>query len=178
MTEMHIPPHERGQVRVFDVDLPPGEAKRFAEAAPGSVAQALGVPGLSARHVEVFDLSDLRGLGLRGYLHSGQGVAHEALEPDAALLDGLEGHVALVMSGAFEGRGTAVVVRPPLRWVGTWTEAEAETPGIVLDSGSAKGPADMAEAGAPVRGPRSRGALVVTLALLLLAVVLFLWLAG
>ena len=81
----------------------------------------------------------------------------------------------LVLSGATEGRAETFEVASPLRWIGTFEEARPETPEIVLPAGD-PGPATIAESGAPIRSPTSRGALLVVLTLVVVALLLLLWL--
>ncbi|GGL53820.1 hypothetical protein [Wenxinia marina] len=178
MTDMTIPANERGAVRVFAVDLPPEAAKEFAGGAPGTVAQALGTSELGARHVEVFDVADLKGVGLASYLEQGLGVAPGELDGDRARLDAVTGTVAIVLSGAFDGERRSLAVSSPLRWLGTWHEADAETPEIALSSASAEGAAPIGEAGAPVgASPGSRGLILVVLALVVLAILIWILVA-
>ncbi len=65
-------------------------------------------------------MSDLKGLGLSGYMREGLGIAED--EIDAARLDALEGVLLVLRSGAFEGATLTLKPRAPLRWIGTYRE--------------------------------------------------------
>lgn len=119
---MEIPEGERGIARVFAIDADPQEAKALEDDPAGLIAPLLGVERLEPQHVEVFPVSNLEGIGLAGYLVDGLGAREEEVRPDAARLDGLTGHVAIVLSRAFGGARTTVTPRAPLRWIGTYSE--------------------------------------------------------
>lgn len=108
---------ERGLVRLFTVDIPRAEIDAF------DPAEALGAPALDPDQTELFPLSDLRGLGLSGYMREGLGIAEE--EIDASRLDALEGVVLVVRSAAFGGASATLTVQTPLRWIGTYREETA-----------------------------------------------------
>ncbi len=122
---------ERGIVRIFAVDLPADQIKGFDAAA------ALGVDALDAAGVELFPVSDLKEIGLSGYMHEGLGIAAEEL--DVARLDALQGYVLVVLSAAFEGEAAILTPRSPLRWIGTYTEETASVKFAPLPSDSARG---------------------------------------
>jgi hypothetical protein len=79
-TTLTIPPGERGTVRLFAIDLPPGEARAFADD-PAAVARALGAPDLDLRHIDVFPVSRIAPLGLAAFLTEGHGIPARALAP-------------------------------------------------------------------------------------------------
>lgn len=172
---IEVPAGESGVVRVFSVDLPPEEAKAFAGDS-GLVARALGLDGVEGKYVEVFPVSDLTGLGLSSYLGEGHGVGRDALGEDAARLDRLTGHVAVVSSGAFGGAAAELTVVAPLELVGSYAEDRPPVRFEPLPSGGAEG---VVAGGAPVSpGPRKRAhpwILVIGAAVL---VGLFIWLGG
>jgi len=124
---------ERGLVRVFTVDIAPAEIDAF------DPASALGVETLDTAQVEVFPLSDLRGLGLSGYMREGLGIAES--EIDAARLDALEGVVLILRSAAFGGAEVTVTPQSPLRWIGTYREETAPVRFEPLPDASARGAA-------------------------------------
>jgi hypothetical protein len=178
-----VPAAERGVVRVFAVDLPEAEARAFA-ADPAAVARALGAEGLDAAHVDVFPVSRVAPLGLPLFLEEGHGVAASDTAPQAEALDALEGHVALVTSGAFRGEARSLHVAPPLRLVGTFREERAPVAFGALPAAGADGaapPDGDAGAKAPQPAPVRRGRLTnraLTLLILVVAVVGFILLNG
>ncbi len=144
MTQMRVPAAERGMVRLFSVALTRAELDRFATAAEGGdwpLRAALGVAYLEAGAIELFHTDDLEGLGLRGYMAEGLGIAEADLEQDAAALDRVKGPVLVVLSAAFGGQAATLAPRAPLRWIGTYAEERAPVQFRDLPSAAAKGPA-------------------------------------
>jgi hypothetical protein len=172
-----IPPGEHGAVRLFAVDLPPEEALAFA-ADPTAVPRALGAPDLDPGHVDVFPVSRIEALGLAAFLAEGHGIPTEALAPDVARLDALEGHVAVVSSGAFGPAARTLSVAPPLRLVGQWQEDLAPVTFGSLPSGGTEG--TISGPAAPPPAPGSGRALqrILTVLILILAIVGFIVLNG
>jgi hypothetical protein len=173
-----IPEGERGIVRLFAVDLPEAEARAFA-ADPGAVARALGTGDLDPTHVEVFPVDRVAALGLTTYLAEGQGIAPSDLAPSAAALAALDGHVVLVTSGAFRGAARRLEVAPPLRLVGTWREETAPVEfGALPEGGAARvAPPPAPPLARPERQSRMTSR-ILTLAILVVAILGFLLLAG
>jgi len=136
-TTMAVPETERGQVRVFAVDLTPEAAETWGTEA--SVARALGVDSLPEGQWELFPVSNLEGLGLTGYLVEGAGADPEPVQQDRARLAALKGHVLLVYSGAV--RGKTLTPKAPLRWIGTYGEPVTVAPMDKLVSQAAEEPA-------------------------------------
>jgi hypothetical protein len=116
-----VPAGERGVVRLFAVDLPEEDARAFA-ADPRAVGRALGAPDIDPARIDVFPVSRVAPLGLPLFLSEGHGIAPSDIAPHVETLDALDGHVALVASGAFGDAARSVVVAPPLRLVGTFRE--------------------------------------------------------
>lgn len=163
---------EHGLVRLFLVDIPPGEVDGFDPAA------ALGIEKLDPGQIEVFPLTDLKGLGLSGYMREGLGIAEE--EIDAARLDALEGVVFVLRSAAFEGATLTLAPRAPLRWIGTYREETAPVSFERLPDASARGavapeePAEKRPSDAAMSGRVAMVALLIIFAL----TALVLWIAG
>ncbi len=172
-----VPAHETGVVRVFDVDLGEADAKAFA-GAPETIARALGVDTIAADRVEVFPVSNLGELGLRGYLAEGYGIPQEDLAKDSAQLDDLSGYVAVISSGAFGPDGAELRVKSPLRLIGTYAEPRAEVQFGALPSGGARvtlgGPPDEP----PPTDVRRGGGKIVALLVLVLAFIALAFLGG
>jgi hypothetical protein len=172
-----IPPGERGTVRVFAIDLPAEEAQAFA-ADPTAVPRALGTSDLDPGHIDVFPVSSIAALGLPAFLAEGHGIPADALSADAAKLDALDGHIAVIGAGAFGPAGHNLTVRPPLRLVGTYRENIPPVSFSPLPAESATG-----VLGSP--GPKpvpmpggSNLTRILTILLLVLAVVGFIVLNG
>lgn len=175
-----IPEAETGVVRLFAIDLPDAEARAFASD-PGALARALGAEGLDARHVDVFPVSRVSALGLATFLAEGHGIAPADLAPEADMLEALEGHVAVVTSGAFRGRAMTLAPSPPLRLLGTWREDRPPVSFGALPPGTGPTP-PRAEPPAPPRpGARPAGPMrrrFLTLLILILAILGFIVMNG
>ncbi len=172
-----IPPGERGTVRVFAVDLPPEEAQAFA-ADPTAVPRALGTSDIDTGHIDVFPASRIAALGLPAYLAEGHGIPPDTLAADAAALDALDGHVAVVGAGAFGPAGRTLTVSPPLRLVGTYSEG---VPPVTFTPLPSEGAAGVLGSPGPKPLPTPGGSnltRILTILLLVLAVVGFIVLNG
>lgn len=124
---MHIPDHEYGVIRLFAIDLPPEDIAAFKTAGlskSGDVQwplkAALGATDLDQDFVEVFPISDLDGLGLGGYLITGNDVPTEQIDQMRGQLDPLQGHVLLVFSSAFNAAAQTLNPKSPLRHIATF----------------------------------------------------------
>lgn len=170
---------ERGIVRLFQVGLPAEEVDAFAgEGETGwPLKEALGAQSLNADYIELFPVSDLKGVGLAGYMAEGLGIDETEIAADRTRLDALGGHVLLVMSAAFGGTAQTLRPKAPLRWVGTYTEDTAPVKFEPLPSEAAKG--TLAGPGAPPQAPSRRSHALIWLiaGLIVGAVVLTLVLA-
>jgi len=114
---------ERGVVRVFALDLPKAQIEAFLKRGDRwPMAEALGANHLDPDHIETFDLSDLAGLGLAGYLAEGQGIPEAQLAPKRAALDALSGTVMVATSRAFAAMPQTLKPTAPLRMIAQFTE--------------------------------------------------------
>ncbi|SFB00065.1 hypothetical protein SAMN05421688_2245 [Poseidonocella pacifica] len=169
---MEVKAQERGLVRLFSVDLPEGDVEAFGrmDRGEGPLTDALGAGPIDEKYVEIFPVESLDDVGLSGYLVDGLGVPAEQLAGEKARLDGLQGHVLVLLSGAFGGREVTFAPRAPLRWIGTY--AEAGTP-VHFESLPAGGAA--AQSGVATDAPRraSRVPVYVGIVILLLIVLGF-----
>ncbi len=136
-----IKENEHGVVRLFTVDLPEAELDEFADDSdvPSALQEALGVDRLNMEFVELFPVSTLEGVGLAGYMVDGLGVSEAEVEEDRARLEALSGTVLVLLSSAFGGHAATLTPKPPLRWVGTYTEERAPVSFKPLPSEGAKG---------------------------------------
>jgi hypothetical protein len=168
---MEISAHAHGLVRVFGLDLEPDEVKAFAaEGAEGWPLQdALGAEALDPDRVEVFPVRDLEGLGLSGYLRDGLGVDEDDIGADAARLDSVTGHVAVVTSAAFGRRPQTLTPRAPLRHLGTYREAGAGVSFAPLPAAGAEGEAIGTPGGPRAATAMPRLPLYLVAAIILLA---------
>lgn len=178
MTEtIVVPPGESGCVRVFAVDLPPDEAPAFA-AEPGDVDRALGTSSLDPDYIDVFPVSRIAALGLSAYLSEGHGIAPSELASDTSRLDALDGHVAVISSGAFGGDGRTLTVAPPLRLVGSYREERQPVSFGKLPAEGAEGILDGPPAPPPPPARRGRTTQMLTALILILAIIGFIVLNG
>jgi len=140
---IHVSATERGQVRVFALDMAPKEARAFAEAPDlpfgWPLLDALGAEGLDPEWIDLVVPSDLGEMSLSEFLVEGPGVAPEALNGDRARLDGLTQPVLVLPSQAFGGEEQDLRPRAPLRWIGTYAELRPAPPGPPLRSSAARG---------------------------------------
>lgn len=113
-----IPAHDRDGVRVFTAKLTADDLHRDKARL---AADLLGDPDLDPAYVEIFDLADLSGVGLSGYLTEGLGVPEAAIS-DPARLDALTGPVLILLSKALHGREVTLTPDPRLTLIGTYAE--------------------------------------------------------
>ena len=177
-----VTPGEHGVLRIFGIDLPDSEIASFAAEA-GTVwplRDALGAPSLDPKYVEVVDVETFRTYGFARYLAEGYGIADADLVADAARLDGLRGHVALIASQAFGGLAANLTVMPPLRHIATFRADGSGTPTGVLHAETAQPQA--APEGTPPMPPRTEptagGRIILLVLLLAMAIVVLMILAA
>ncbi|MCG7573947.1 hypothetical protein MHM39_10230 [Phaeobacter sp. CNT1-3] len=134
-------------VRLFSLTADQAELDRLdailANAEPGlakgHLADLFGVEAIDATRVEAFDLADLSDFGLMNYLIKANGLPEEALEPDRARLEALEGVVLILYSQAFKGQAVTLAPAPELTPVGAWSEDIPDLEFTPLRSQSAVG---------------------------------------
>ena len=176
-----ITSHETGVVRLFAIELPETEVKGFTEQVFGPddayawpLKDALGATFIDHDFIEVFPVSNVAGLGLSGYLSEGLAVADADLEGHREEIDGLDGHVLIVLSRAFDGVAQTLAPKPPLRIVGTFHEAQG-TPAVgPLHAEAAKGRVEPSGDAVPAQSGRkvATGPIVV-IALIIAAALVF-----
>ena len=137
---------ERDVVRVFAINLPDKEAKRFitnraTETSRGTypLREGLGVETLNDTFVDAFPVDDLKGLGLTAFLAEGHGVPAGQLTRDRVILDALTGHVAVITSSAFGGKGVRLKPGPELTLIRSYEIAKPAKPKGKLRSKAAEG---------------------------------------
>lgn len=130
-----IPAHDRDGVHVFTAKLTADDLRRDKARI---AAELLGDPDLDPAFVELFDLADLTGVGLSGYLVEGLGVPAATI-PDPARLDALTGPVLILLSKALHGRAVTLTPDPRLTLVGTYAEDRPPVHFEPLPSAAAQG---------------------------------------
>jgi len=138
MDQWKVNAGERGVTRVFELQLEGPVAAEWTRN-PGAIAQAMGVGAIDKNFAEVFPVSTLGELGLRGYLAEGYGLDPDDLEKDAAALDALNGYVLVVMSRAFGENDAPLAIQPPLRPAAIFREPQAVPDFQPLRSEAAEG---------------------------------------
>ncbi|MEM6576857.1 MAG: aspartate carbamoyltransferase catalytic subunit [Pseudomonadota bacterium] len=171
---------ERGVVRLFRIDLPEEAVARFSDndtlTGRWPLKEALGVEDINERFVDIFAIRDLDDMGLTGYMTEGLGVSEDEIAPHLERLNALDGHVVVVLSGAFKGLAVTLLPRAPLRWVGTFFE---DRPAVKFE----KLPSDGSEPKPAEKKAPSNAAMsgrVATLALLVIFGItgLMIWIAA
>ena len=157
---------ETGVVRVFDVDLDVEEAKAFNRR-NGSwpLQEALGAEVLDPNHVDLFQVKDLEGYGMVGYLEQGLGVSSHEIEDNHVRLEALTGTVLVVGSRAFGGQAQVLDVRAPLHLVAVLNEDRPPVSFERLPDASATGSV------APAKAPPSDAAMSGRVAMIALLVI-------
>lgn len=178
-TRIEIKSSEHGVVRVFAVDLEGPELKAFLRRnGSWGVQEALGAAQLNPDLVEVFDVADLTGLGLSGYLEEGQGIATAELDPMRAQLDAIKGTVMVLPTTAFAGADQTLSVRAPLRLIATFSEDRPAVAFEPLPDASARG--EVVPNAKPRPSDAAMSGRVATVALLVIFVftALMIWIAA
>lgn len=165
---------ERGLVRLFAVDLPSDEVEAFREAVYDEdgdlidwpLAAALGASDLDEDFVELFNVNDLEGLGLPGYMVQGLGISEHDVMEDVRRLSAQRGWILVVLSSAFGRTEQTLSPRRPLRWLGTYKEEGARVRYDPLPNAGAQG----APLAPPPPEPKNNPYKTVLLALLALPV--------
>ena len=103
----------RSEVLLFALEMPP-EQVRFLREEDGALSQLLGLEHIDMNQVEVFNTTDLDGIGLVGYLHDGIGIPLAELEPFEEKLVTLTGHLLLIRARAFVDDGAILTPAAPL----------------------------------------------------------------
>ncbi len=187
MTEQfNVASNEHGIIRLFTI-LPETDLNTFAARPAGTatpddrpwpLGDALGVDDLDANFVEIFDVTDLTGVGLADYMIDGLGIAEADIAPHRAQLEAIRGNVLIVFSSAFGGHSATITPRAPLRWIGTFTEETAPVQFEPLPSGDAKGNVNAVTRSPPSDAAISGRVASVVLLVLALLVGLMIWIAA
>ncbi|WP_299969805.1 hypothetical protein [uncultured Roseobacter sp.] len=174
---LHIPAGERGQIRVFAINRPPGDMATALASTPKPdlARELLGAPHLDTTSTEIFPVSDLAGVGLAAYLAEGYAVPDDALAADRARLDALEGYVLLFFSDSLAGSDVTLTPGDALTLIGTYAEPRPKpVSGPPLDADSAK-PYSGAPQMTPPTPVRGRPGSVMVVAAIIVLLGLGLW---
>ncbi|MEL6121970.1 MAG: hypothetical protein AAFR49_20145, partial [Pseudomonadota bacterium] len=112
---------KHGVVRVFSLGYRVSMELQHFEAVD-KLAQALGVDHLKPEDVQIVDISALADMGLSSFLTEAYGVTEEEMAPLAESLNALQGHVAVLRSGAFQGAALTLAASDDVRLVATLHE--------------------------------------------------------
>jgi len=182
--KIEIKATETGVVRVFAVDIPADRIAAFT-ARNGSwpLGEALEAETLDPALIEVFDASDLAGVGLPGYLADGHGIPEEQLEPLRGRLMALKGVLMIIPSRAFQGAAQTLTTRAPVSLIATLHEEVDPITFGALPDASARRPAEVPQEDAPQKKAPSDAAMsgrVATVVLLVLALLVgvMIWIAA
>ena len=171
-TKIEIKSGETGTVRVFASDLTKDQIDGF------DVASALGAETLDPEQVELFDVSDLQGLGLTGFLEEGHGIPTDQLADMAPQLERLKGVVLIVPSRAFGGEEQTLTPSTPLRLVGTFFEDRPPVSFETLPSRAAQGNVNTETKPSPSNAAMSGRVAMIALLVLAALVAVLVWIAG
>ena len=130
-----VPANEQGRVRLFALDMPPAQIRFQQE--PGAVEALLQTDALDPVFYEIFDVADLEGLGLIGYLVEGCGIPEVDIAPRKQALEAMTGHVLVVLSRAFGGRAATLVPARGVQLVGMFAEEPTDWTSAPIPSESA-----------------------------------------
>ena len=136
MSDLSISATEHGKLRVFALS---DSLFREIENTGGldPLAQALGLYTLGVHDVQVVQTDTVDGMGLSGLLANGYDITPPP--QDSALLDAIEGTVALIRSTAFTGPVT-LTLTGEAKFIATYSEGKAPAPKFTpLESDAAKG---------------------------------------
>ncbi len=178
---IEIEPGERGRLRLFTVslddaalrdrinpDLPADPERPFLAAAPTLLNQ----PALDLPQVELFDVADLAGLGLPGYLATAYDITDEQIAPLRSKLNALDGYILLLLSEALPAPGP-LAPEPALTLIATFDTPQAEISMKRLTSDTGRGTLAPPQSAPPPQGRSApSGALILTA---VIAAALLLW---
>lgn len=174
MSQITIPPHERGALHVFAISRPM-PAVKAAMSDPQTLAEDLLGQPLPERAAEVIAIADLAGLGLHSYLAEGHDIPAAQVDPDKAKLNALDGYALILFSSAFGDTGATLTPHQDLTLVGRYTQPHLQTKGPPIATDAAQ-PYSGVPSQMPATPPKgaARGSTVV-LAIIALIALLIWW---
>ncbi|MEL7012822.1 MAG: hypothetical protein AAFO72_06035 [Pseudomonadota bacterium] len=169
---------EHGVVRVFSLGYRVSMELQHFEAVD-KLAQALGIDQLKPEDVQIVDLSAVSDMGLSGFLTEAYGVAEEQMVPLAESLNALQGHVAVLRSGAFDGAALTLPVSDDVRLVATLHEPRMSAPAPMPNFQSARGTANGPKERKPLSDKAMSGRIAMYALLAVFAfTIMFVWIAS
>lgn len=175
MSTLNIPKDEAGVIRLFAINSPiPDMNRALNTQGKQAVASTLLGYKMPEGGFEIFPLSDLAGVGLPAYLRDGHGVTPAELARDRSKLDGLDGHVLLVFSSAFEGADPTLTLGPDLTLIATYAEEAADMSAAILESDAAQPFTGVARA-TPVTPPKGPAGSALVVLGIIVAIGLLAW---
>lgn len=122
---IEIPANERGRLRLFALD-----AQLGMEIAHSGVLDhlylALGSDPLHDPDVQIVQLREIDDMGLAAFLQDAYGIEPDELARHTAVLNALNGTVALLRSGAFYGRSLRLIPTNKATLIATFTEPQPD----------------------------------------------------
>ena len=175
---LEVKPGEHGVVRVFSLGYRVSMELQHFEAVD-KLAEALGIDHLKAEDVQIVDLSAVREMGLSNFLMEAYGVAEEEVAPLSETLNALQGHTAVLRSGAFEGATLTLPTSDDVRLVATLHEPRMSVPAPMPNFASARGTAEGPKARKPVSDKAMSGRIAMYALLVVFAfTIMFVWIAS
>ena len=169
---------EHGVVRVFSLGYRVSMELQHFEAVD-KLAQALQVDRLNPEDVQIVDLNAVRDMGLSSFLIEAYGVTEEEMAPLAESLNALQGHVAVLRSGAFQGAALTLAASDDVRLVATLHEPRMSAPAPMPDFESARGTSKGPKERKPVSDKAMSGRIAMYALLAVFAfTIMFVWIAS
>ena len=169
---------EHGVVRVFSLGYRVSMELQHFEAVD-KLAQALQVDRLNPEDVQIVDLNAVRDMGLSSFLIEAYGVTEEEMAPLAESLNALQGHVAVLRSGAFQGAALRLAASDDVRLVATLHEPRMSAPAPMSDFESARGTSKGPKERKPVSDKAMSGRIAMYALLAVFAfTIMFVWIAS
>ncbi|MDR9484537.1 MAG: hypothetical protein RI566_05135 [Sediminimonas sp.] len=177
----HVTATEHGIVRVFHLSYAVSMEIGHMGTLDG-LATALGVPDLDGRDVQIVALAEVQEMGLTEFLKLGYEISEDEIEPLRAELDGLQGKVAILRTGAFGGRDVHLATDKGAQLIAAVKEGRARPPTLAHADRPAEGAKGTLGAPESKRRPSdaAMSGRVATVALLVLfaLVALMVWIGG
>lgn len=127
---------ESGTLRVFALDMPPGEAEAMD---PKDLQSMLGADPFRADRAEIVSARKLGDMSLAAYLRDAYDIPDTEMSGHADFLSSPDAVVALVPASAFAGESQELQVQPPLAAVGLFREVPAEAHSTITRVPSSEG---------------------------------------
>ncbi len=123
----HVKATEHGLVRVFHLSYAVSMEIGHMGTLDG-LAEALGVERLDGRDVQIVAIGEISDMGLSEFLTLGYEIDEAEIAPVRPILDELDGKVAILRSGAFDGHDVHLETDGGARLVATLHEGGPPTP--------------------------------------------------